>query len=278
MVYNISMNLKAFINYYHSQKPIQIKDNKNIVVMSFNIRCINKNDKGNKYYKIRLPYIRQVIEDESPDVIGFQEAKVKQFKYLLKILKEYDYEYRKRDNREEGEATPIFYKRNRFTCLARDTFWLSDNYKEMSNTFGGSCPRICSYVRLKDKNTNKEFCVFNTHLDHKSENARIKGVKLIKRLICEFKYVEMPHLIIGDMNDFYGSAPINELFSNYIDASKIKNDPNEITFHNYGTDKQKIDYIALSKDIKQIDYKVITAKFGDIYPSDHYPIEVLFNI
>ncbi|MCQ2792131.1 MAG: endonuclease/exonuclease/phosphatase family protein [Bacilli bacterium] len=272
------MNIKQFIEYYRSQKAIHIKDNKDIVVMSFNIRCISDADKGNKYYKVRLPYIRKVLEEENPDIIGFQEAKVKQFKYLVKILKDYDYEYKKRDERKDGEATPIFYKKNRFTCLARDTFWLSDTYKEMSNTFNGSCCRICSYVCLKERNTNKELCVFNAHLDHKSDNARIKGVKLIKRLVGEFKYSDTPHLIIGDMNDHYGSAPINELFINYTDASKIKNDPNEVTFHNYGTDHQKIDYIALSKNIKQLDYKVITTKYGDIYPSDHYPIEVIINV
>lgn len=272
------MNLKRIINYYRSQKPIHIRNNENITVMSFNIRCISNLDDGNKYYKVRMPYIRKVLEEENPDIIGFQEAKTPQFKYLVKILKEYDYEYRRRDEMKDGESTPVFYKKNRFTCIKKSTFWLSDTYEVMSNTFGGRCIRTCSYVCLKDNSTGKEFCVFNTHLDHKSDEARIKGIRLIKRLIGEFKYADTPHLIIGDMNDFYGTAPINELFAHHIDASKFKNDPNEFTFHNYGTDHQKIDYIALSKNIKQLDYKVVTTKFGDIYPSDHYPIEVILKI
>ena len=271
------MSIKSFIKYCCSKRSILVKDNENIVIMSFNIRCTSKLDTGNRHYKVRLPYIRKIIEIENPDIIGLQEVKVPQYKYILKILKEYDYEYKKRDNREDGEATPIFYKKNRFTCLKKDTFWLSDTYQEMSNTFGGKCLRTCSYVCLKDNKTNKEFSVFNTHLDHRSDEARIKGIKLIKRLIKEWKFDNQPHLIIGDMNDHYGSAPVKELFLNYIDASKLKHDPNEVTFHNYGTDKQKIDYIAISKGIKQLDYKVITTKFGDIYPSDHYPIEITFN-
>ena len=272
------MNLKSFIKYHCSKRAISIKDNENIVVMSFNIRCISPLDTGNKYYKVRMPYIRKILEEASPDVIGFQEVKTPQYKYLLKILKKYDYEYRKRDDTKAGEATPVFYKKKRFTCLKKDTFWISDTYKEMSNTYGGKCIRTCSYVHLKDNITNKEFSVFNVHLDHMSDNARIKGVKLIKRLIKEFNISNIPHLIIGDMNDHYKSAPINELFLDYVDASKMKNDSSEVTFHNYGTDKQKIDYIALSKDIKQLDYKVITTKFNEIYPSDHYPIEVIFDV
>ena len=81
------MNLKTIINYHRSKKPIRIKDNQNIVIMSFNIRCISTNDTGIKDYRVRMPYIRQVLEDENPDIIAFQEVKVPQFKYLVKILK-----------------------------------------------------------------------------------------------------------------------------------------------------------------------------------------------
>lgn len=272
------MSLKTLIHYYGSMKPIPVRDNENIVVMSFNIRCINANDTGIKDYRVRSPYIRQLLEEENPDIIGFQEVKVKQFKYIVRILKNYDYEYCKRDERKEGEANPVFFKKNRFYCDARKTIWLSDNYEVMGNSFGGKCFRICSYVHLKDENTGKGFYVFNTHLDHVGEEARIKGVKVIKQLIYDLNVRDDAHLIMGDMNDFYGSAPINELFNGYVDASKFNHKENEITFHNYGTDKQKIDYIALSKNITQLDYKVVTTKYGDIYPSDHYPIEAVIKI
>lgn len=272
------MSLKTLLEYHSSQKPIKVKDNENIIVMSFNIRCINTNDTGIKDYKVRMPYIRKVLEDENPDVIGFQEVKVPQFKYLVKILKNYEYEYQKRDDRKEGEANPVFFKKNRFFCDAKKTFWLSDNYEVMSNTFGGKCYRICSYVHLKDQKTDKGFYVFNTHLDHVGQIARVKGVQTIKKVIKELNVGNDHHLIIGDMNDYYGSKPITELFLNYKDASKFNHKENETTFHNYGTENKKIDYIALSKNITQLDYKTITTKFGDIFPSDHYPIEAVIKI
>lgn len=271
------MGLKTIINYHRSKRPILIKDNKDLVIMSFNIRCTSKLDKGIRNYKVRMPYIRKVLEKENPDVIGFQEVKVKQYKYLLKILKKYDYEYRKRDDTKEGESNPIFFKKNRFTCNVKETFWLSDTPQVMSNTFGGKCFRVCCYVKLKDKESGRELYVFNTHLDHRSPEARIKGIKLIKKIIKRLK-LDVPYLIIGDMNDFYKSAPINELFADLKDASKFNKKDKEITFHDYGRQRQKIDYIAISKGTKQLDYKVITTKFGDIYPSDHYPIEVTIKI
>lgn len=273
------MNVLDIDKYYcSSQKPIKIKNNQNIVVMSFNIRCISKFDEGNKNYKVRMPYIRKLLEDENPDIIGFQEARVTQFKYLLNILRDYDYVYQKRDNKEDGEATPIFFKKNRFTCLTKNTFWLSDTYKIMSNTYNGNCFRTCSYVHLMDKQTKKELYVFNTHLDNGSDIARLKGVKLIKKVIKDLSIKDVPHLIIGDMNDFYHSEPINELLNGYVDASSFNHQEEKITFHNYGTDKQKIDYIVLSNLVNQLDYRVIETKFGDIYPSDHYPICVSIKI
>lgn len=272
------MHIKTIICYCCSKRPIAIKDHGNIIAMSFNIRCINQNDIGNRYYKVRLPYIRKILENINPDVIGFQEVRVRQFKYLIKILKKYDYEYQKRDAKKDGEANPVFYKKDKFTCIKKGTFWLSDTYKEMSNTFNGKCFRICSFIKLKEKRNNKEFYVFNTHLDHVNELARLKGIKLIKRVINEIKVADTPHLIMGDMNDFYNSAPINELFLDYIDASTFNNQKENITFHNYGTSKEKIDYIALSKNITQLDYRVITTTFNGIYPSDHYPIVVTIKL
>jgi len=272
------MKFKEILQFYKSQKCIMVRNNQDIVIMSFNIRCISNQDTENKFWKIRMPYIRKVLEDENPDIIGFQEVKVKQFAYLKKILRTFDYEYCKRDEKPDGEANPIFFKVDRFFLLAKKTFWLSDTFDAMSNTFHGSCNRICSYVYLKDRVSDKIFLVFNTHLDHKVEEARVKGIKLIKNMIKELNVQTIPHLIIGDMNDFYNSRTTNELFNGYVDASKLKENPNEFTFHNYGTAKEKIDYIALSKNIKEIDYKVVTSKYNDIYPSDHYPIETIIKL
>lgn len=271
------MDLKTIVNYYKSKKPILVKDNRDIVIMSFNIRCVNKFDKGVRHYKARMPYIRKILEKENPDIIGFQEVKVKQHKYLLKVLKEYDYVYKRRDDSKDGEANPIFFKRKRFICNIKETFWLSDTPQVMSNTFGGKRFRICCYIKLKDKETGKELYIFNTHLDHVNPEARIKGMRLIKKIIKRLK-LDVPYLIVGDMNDSYKSAPINELLSDLKDASKFNKKDKEFTFHDYGRNRKKIDYIAISKGIKQLDYKVITTKFNDIYPSDHYPIEVTIKI
>lgn len=267
------MSSKIITDYYVSQKPIKIINHQNSVIMSFNIRCVSNNDTGFHDYKVRMPYIREVLEKENPDIIALQEVRPPQAKYLFKILKPYNYVFKYRDDTDNSEANPIFFKKDCFILKEKNTFWLSKTYRTMSNTFNGSCFRICSYVRLKDKKSNQEFYIFNAHLDHKNPEARFKSIKLINKVIKSLK-IKIPYLIVGDMNDHYCSETINELFSNHVDASKFNHQQNEITFHNYGRDKQKIDYIALSKNIKQLDYKVIKTQFKNIYPSDHYPIEV----
>ena len=58
-----------------------LNDNQ-IKVMSFNIRYYNTNDTGDKSWETRTTAFIPMIEDQKPTVIGIQEARPPQLKWL----------------------------------------------------------------------------------------------------------------------------------------------------------------------------------------------------
>ena len=69
---------------------------------------------------------------------------------------------------------------------------------------------------LKDNATEKEFVVFNTHLDHVSDEARINGIKVVLDKIAEFG--SLPAVIMGDFNARYTRDDYETNFWNVLDA------------------------------------------------------------
>ena len=67
-----------------------LNDNQ-IKVMSFNIRDYNTNDTGDKSWETRTTAFIPMIEDQKPTVIGIQEARPPQLKWLEENWKDYGY-------------------------------------------------------------------------------------------------------------------------------------------------------------------------------------------
>ena len=63
-----------------------------------------------------------------------------------------------------------------------------------------ACPRVCSWMWLKDRKTGKTFCFANTHTDHVSALARKEGMLLIIRRMHEFAPTGTPVIFTGDHN------------------------------------------------------------------------------
>ena len=77
------------------------------------------------------------------------------------------------DGKFRGEHCSILYLKDRFKLDKKDcgTFWFSDTPEKIaSKSWGNEIPRICTWVRLIEKKTNKGFYVYNVHYDHRSDN------------------------------------------------------------------------------------------------------------
>lgn len=273
--------------YYPSYKsktvPVSVENTSadgEIKVMSSNLRCIAVEDPAKKSWFYRADLIIQNILSCTPDVIGFQEGTRIHYSYLCERLNEYDSVITYRDEAFFSEGCPIFYRKDKYELINKGSFWLSETPEVMSKDWGAACYRICSYVILTEKATDKSFVVFNTHLDHVSDEARIKGVGVILDKIQEFG--SLPAMIMGDFNSKEGSQTYNSVTESFFDAKyQTENSYNICTFQDYGRqlDRKPIDYVMISKEGFTVNsYRVVDTLYDGVYPSDHFPLLVSLTL
>lgn len=250
-----------------------IADGADVRVVTFNVRCKGTFRKAVSY---RSELLIAQLKEIDADSIGMQEVTPKWYKLLKEKLDEYAYVGEKRSNRlfEIGEASPIFYKKDKFELLDSDTFWLSETPDVFgSRSWGSANTRICTYAVLKNKETNQVFVHMNTHLDHISAEARVNQSKVLMEKANEYigKY---PVILTGDFNDFPDSEPYAEITSVFGDSRLLAPVKYDIpTFHKYGEKSELIDFIFVS-DVTPLVYHVIDDKINDVYLSDHYGIYI----
>lgn len=245
-----------------------------VKVMSFNIRLFTPTDTRKKHWYYRADLVVDCIEEQAPGVIGFQEVTPTQYKYLCDTLSGYDSIMTYRDESPNPEGCPVFYLEELYTLVDKGSFWLSETPEVMSKDWGAACYRICSYVILKEKKTEKEFVVFNTHLDHVSDEARIKGIQVVLDKIAEFG--GLPAVLMGDLNAKESSKTYKSATENFMDTKYLtENTMTSCTYQNWGTelDRDCIDYILVSKTGFSVkSYRVVTDTYDGVYSSDHFPL------
>ncbi len=251
-----------------------------ITVVSANVRCYTEGDKGKRNWFYRAPFTVQTLINSNADIIGLQEAMHIHYDCIKEALGGYGSFIEYREECENPEGCPIFYNLSKFELLDKGSFWLSETPDRISISWGAACYRICSYAILRQKSDGKELAVFNTHLDHVSEEARVKGIRLILKKLEEFG--GMPCIIMGDLNDFENSVTYKSATELFDDA-KYKTDDSDsgATYHEWGElpDYENIDYFLISKSgIEVLQYRVIRTTYDGVYPSDHYPIMIKIKI
>ncbi len=254
--------------------------NNEICVMSANLRCLNPQDLGKKNWFYRADLVLENIKNQLPTVIGFQEATKWQYSYLCKALSGYDSVITYRDDSPFSEGCPIFYRTDLYDLIDKGSFWLSETPEVKSRDWDSKCYRICSYVILADKGTQKQFVVFNTHLDHVSDEARINGIGVVLDKIAQFG--GLPSMIMGDFNATEDSETYRSATENFLDAKyQTENAVSGATYQNWGTelDREPIDYFMISKTGFTVNsYKVVDTTYDGVYPSDHFPILIKLTL
>lgn len=245
-----------------------------IRVMSSNVRCITPTDTGSKSWFYRADLIVNGIRNNAPTVIGFQEVTRWQYKYLCDTLPAFDSVITYRDKMINSEGCPVFYRRDLYNLVDKNSFWLSETPDVMSRDWGAACYRICSYVILEEKASGRQFVVFNTHLDHVSDEARINGIGVVLDKIEQFG--SLPSVIMGDFNAGESSETYKNATENFLDAKyQTENPPKGPTYQNWGAalGMENIDYFMISKTgFKVEEYRIISDTYDGAYPSDHFPI------
>lgn len=254
----------------------------NTRVMTFNVRYDNPADSMNNW-KYRKVSIGEMIRYYHPDIWGGQEVLHHQLVDLKQELPSYiAVGVGRLDGKEQGEYSPIFFKRDRYTLVKSGNFSISEQPEKIGlKGWDAACERIATWAILKDKISQTSFFFLNTHLDHVGIKARREGSKLIQRRAKELGQ-GMPIVVTGDFNatpasDTYAAMTENGLLKSSREVAPIVYGPHW-TFHDFDRvpleQRTLIDYIFVSKNTKVIQSVVIDDKAdnGKRYLSDHCPI------
>lgn len=252
-------------------------------IVTFNLRGSWQGDGINAFVH-RAGGILDKLDREEPDVVCFQEVSERIGAFLERHLPEYLISYRGRYEKMDGEGLAVAIRRSTMELLSTDCFWLSpapyepgSRYQEQSD-----CPRICQVMLLRCRDTRKAFWLYNNHLDHISDSARILGIRqVLERVWEDQQKFAFPVFVLGDFNahpksetirycDTYEKFPIVSLAG---DCGS--------TCHEFGkredTDMEgHIDYIYADQATarRQHDFTLWKDKTDGIYLSDHYPISL----
>lgn len=249
---------------------------------TFNLRCNTKHDKINMF-DIRKGLILDKIMKESPDIIGFQEMLPPMYEFIKRHLTGYTIVGRSRGADYNDEHVDIAFKTDTIDIFGLDFFWLSptpyipgSRYEEQSG-----CPRITTSGMFKHKDMKTPFRVYNTHLDHVGEQARVLGMKqILEKITADNKLIKLPVFVMGDMNAVPDSETIR-MACEYKDVPLVDLTSDiSGTFHGFNDEYScKIDYIFADVETAHIQHTVTPwheCTFG-IYLSDHDPICVEFE-
>ena len=252
------------------------KISQDITVMSYNVYIKGA---GEKSPENRTPLVAEKIKKHSPDSFGLQEADEGWIERLPALMTEYAYVGIGRNSNEGGgEASPIFYKKDKYELVASGTFWLSKTPEKASKGWDAMFKRICTYAVLKDKTTGFTYAHFNAHFDHLGVIARLESVAVIAEKIAEIA-PDMPVIFSGDLNDYEGGDMYNRVLESGLKDTKYlakTTSGGNVTYHGYSDLVEKeapIDFIFTNAFASKVEsYAVESEKINGIYASDHHPV------
>lgn len=249
-------------------------------VMSYNVRYDTPAD-GADAWAERRDAVCGVIRARQPDVVGLQEVLPRQFRDLRERLPGYQLIGRGRKADGTGEHVPVAVRRDRFTLLDRETFWVSET-PDTPGSIGwdAALPRIATRVRLRDERTDATYTVCNTHFDHTGERARAEAAKLLSRRLDGTE----PTILTGDFNCEAGSPPYDRLVGE--DGTTLRDARAASTLPPFGPPTSRTDFGSLHPEWI-IDHVFVDGSFTvrqcgtcsetdrrGRYPSDHLPVLV----
>lgn len=282
IVLGICLLLVSFVPYSEAQ-------NEHFQVMTFNLRYPAPSD-GFNYWPNRKELAASMIRYHEADIIGVQEAFRSQLEDLMKLLPGYKwYGVCRTDGSvapdPDGEFSAIIYREDRFEQLDGNTFWLSESPSKVGVAgWDAALPRVVTWAKFRDKNTQEFFFHFNTHFDHRGKTARTESAHLIRKQIVEIAG-DSPVVLTGDFNAKPTDEPYQVLTSkdhsgHLEDALYISQTPHHGPMSTWsgfqfpGVPDRRIDYIFIRNNFQVLKHANLADSWGGRFPSDHLPVLV----
>jgi len=251
----------------------------NLVIATFNIRYDNPKDAPNTWENRKVA-ISQLIRFHSFDIFGIQEGLHHQVKDLEGLLPNFAFVGTGRDDgKEKGEYSAIFYQKEKYKVEESATFWLAPETDHPNKGWDAALPRICTWAKIVEIETGRNFYVFNTHFDHRGVEARNQSAALILDKIKTINSQNLPVFLTGDFN----VDQTTEAYRLLKNAPGMKDtfEAADFVYANNGStngfDLTKshdriIDHIFVSESLKVKKYGLLTDTYHNRFPSDHFPV------
>lgn len=178
-------------------------------VITANIRVpLPADEESGNGWAARRRFCADVIRAREPDIVCLQEALLGPVQDLCADLgggfREFGFHGPEMDARREGyqliAKNPILYSAERYDLVSAGGFWLSETpHLPATMSWGSARARHVNWVRLRDRSSQGEFRVLNTHLDHESQPAREKQLAMILAEAAAYE-PGFPQLFAGDFN------------------------------------------------------------------------------
>ena len=263
---------------------------KEIRVMSFNVRNSGAKD-GLNDWQHRKGLFFSTIEQFNPDLLGTQEVLANQYDAIVERMKGYTpVGVARDDGKRKGEWALIMFRNDRFERLDSGNFWLSKTPEVPgSKSWDAALTRICSWVRLKDRQTGREFIFGNTHYDHVGHVARENASKIIMKRLPELSKGN-PVILTGDFNTTEDDPPYKTIMhptepqmAHFIDSYREVHphrSPDEASFHGFRgkITGSRIDFILHTPEFVATSAEIVHSKSSEgRYPSDHFPVTAVLH-
>ncbi len=264
-----------------------------IKVMTYNLKFASPTFKP--AWSVRRDWQVDLIKKYGPDIIGTQEGLKEQVDFLMDHLTEYVVIGEGRKGGDDDEHMAIFFRRDRFRLREMGTFQLSET-PEILGSGPEINPRIVTWARLAIINrpadgktspypmdyrdhweNTQEFYVFNTHFFTSGYDlAKLNSAKLIMERITAFNRFgewtkERPVFLLGDFN----ARPGGEVYKTFVGDEK-SDDP--LLLKDSVEGGRGIDWILYKGNVNVLHYEKVDYNVDGVYPSDHKPIFVKFQI
>ena len=282
----------------------QTMEDYTLKVMSFNVQTENGTQVD---FDLRAEMLRDLMDQLQPDSIGMQEVTTGWIYRMDTFAFNQSYAGVGEGRTPGGEASSIYYRKDKFDLVNSGTFWLSETPDVAGSYLEASLyPRICTWAHLRDKVTGFEYIHINTHLDHLggSDGRTLRTAQV--RVILEYLKTlpDVPMVMTGDFNQAKTNSEENTyaIFKNILGQSNFTASTGEKMTGNfsdaraeakdtvasdawasmtsywqeggekYNPAKKPIDYVFYTTgDFDAMVYRNIHYHRDGIYMSDHLP-------
>ncbi len=256
-------------------------------VMTFNVRGSYHRDGENAWRRRAALNVRTILH-QGPDLIAFQELQDGNARFYDRELTGYEHVLGHRyENRPPHAYNAICWNPAGLEMLDAGGFWLSETPGRFSGSWETRQIRSANWVRFCPVSGGPEFVHINTHLDHVSGRARVRGSALILEWLDGLEAGGAPVLLTGDFN-CEPSSKARDIFADagFVDAHICAGHEPAKTFHAFRGDgfrgrdpskEHRIDWVLLRDGSRGErwavkGYSIVRDAEPPLYPSDHYPV------